>query len=279
MERLLNSADASYGYLVDAVRSHRCILFAGAGISAPLGLPSWSRLAEHMRGELKLEGTEASHQMLAEYYRLTMGSIGGLRSWMDRTWAVTEKRVRSSKVHKAIVGLEFPLVYTTNYDSNLEAAYRLYGREFVKVVNARDLVRATQNLPQIIKFHGDFEDDESLVLTETDHFDRLTFDSPLDIKFRSDTLGRTILFVGYSMSDLNIRFLLHKLWRMWRTSGREKERPPSYIFVLDRDPVRDAVLDQWGLTVISGDEKCSDALEQFLEQLRNDAFGPDICEK
>ena len=34
------------------------------------------------------------------------------------------------------------------------------------------------------------DDDESLVITETDYFNRLTFDTPLDIKFRSDGSAR-----------------------------------------------------------------------------------------
>jgi len=34
-------------------------------------------------------------------------------------------------------------------------------------------------------------------------FDRLYFSSPLDIKLRTDALGRSILFIGYSLSDVN----------------------------------------------------------------------------
>lgn len=105
-----------------------------------------------------------------------------------------------------------------------------------------DLARATAGRPQIVKFHGDFSDDQLLVLAETDYFDRLDFDSPLDFKFRSDTLGRTLLFVGYSMSDMNIRLLLHRLWRVWRDSGLEKDRPPSFVLASREDPVRNAVL-------------------------------------
>ena len=260
----------SYAQLVEAVRERRCILFAGAGVSMSVGLPSWSELIRHMRKELGLDAasTHAGYQALAEYYRLSQGSIGALRSWMDRTWSVSEERVRDSRIHQRIVELDFPIVYTTNSDNNLEVAYRLHGREFIKVVNARDLTRAPDGLPQIIKFHGDFEDDQSLVIAETDYFDRLAFDSPLDIKFRADTLGRTILFVGYSMSDLNIRLMLHRLWRMWRHSGREKDRPPSFVFTPERDPVRDAVLEQWGIGVLTNGEKSPEgALTAFLDEL------------
>lgn len=262
-----------YSALVSAVRERRAVLFAGAGISMSVGLPSWSQLIEHMREELRLgpDETSADYQTLAEYYRLSHGSIGALRSWMDRTWSVSEERVRDSRIHALIVKLDFPLIYTTNYDNNLEVAYRLHGREFVKIVSARDLARAADGLPQIIKFHGDFEDDQSLVLAETDYFDRLDFSSPLDIKFRSDTLGRTILFVGYSMSDLNIRLLLHKLWRMWKNSKSENDRPLSFAFVAERDPVRDAVLEQWGISVIGGEGGSPEtSLLAFLETLAAD---------
>jgi hypothetical protein len=262
-----------YAALVDAVRGRRTILFAGAGISMSVGLPSWSELIEHMQSELGLSpgDTEADYQALAEYHRLQNGSMGPLRSWMDRTWSVSEDKVKGSRIHELIVELDFPIVYTTNYDNNLEAAYHLHGRDFIKIVNARDLARSTEGLPQIIKFHGDFEDDQSLVLAETDYFDRLSFDSPLDIKFRADTLGRTILFIGYSMTDMNIRLMLHRLWRTWSQSGREKDRPPSFVFASRSDPVGDAVLEQWGITVLASGQDCPErGLLEFLERLSAD---------
>lgn len=270
------SAVKAYGELVDAVRDRRSILFAGAGVSMAVGLPSWSQLIEHMRTELELgpEDTDADYQTLAEYYRLQQGSIGALRSWMDRTWSVSEERVAKSRIHELLVALDFPILYTTNYDNNLEAAYRHHRRDFIKIVSARDLTRAREGQSQIVKFHGDFEDDRSLVLAETDYFDRLEFDSPLDVKFRADTLGRTLLFIGYSMSDMNIRLLLHKLRRTWAQSGRQQDRPPSFVYVSRPDRVRDAVLEQWGITVLASEERNPEkGLLKFLEKLHADVKG------
>jgi SIR2-like domain len=161
------------------------------------------------------------------------------------------------------------MIYTTNYDRNLEVAFEINGREFVKIANARDLAKVRTDATQIIKYHGDFDDDASLVLTETDYFDRLTFDSPLDVKFRADTLARTILFIGYSMSDMNIRLLLHRLWQTWHRSGLEKDRPPSFVFMPCRDPVQEAVLGRWGITVLSREdvEDPQAALVAFLKDL------------
>lgn len=261
--------------LAHAIKERRAILFAGAGLSMAVGLPSWRDLMEQMGAELgvdsdELAGFEPSFQTLAEYYRLRLGSIGPLRSWMDRKWTVSEKMVKESEVHKLIVELDFPILYTTNFDRNLEAAFRAYGRDYVKVSNTRDIANLRDGLPQIIKFHGDFDDDQSLVLAESEYLERLNFDSPLDIKFRADALGRTILFVGYSMSDMNIRLVLYRLWKMWRDSGRDRDRPRSYVFTPRHNPVQDAVLAQWGITTLSGDsDDPQEALTNFLRDLRD----------
>jgi hypothetical protein len=238
-----------------------------------VGLPSWSELIAHMCAELQLDpdtfpAAETGYHTLAEYYRLKMGSIGPLRSWMDKSWCVSEERVRHSRVHEVIVSLGFPIIYTTNYDANLEVAFTVFGEEYVKVASARDVARAQSGATQIVKFHGDFEDDASLVIAQTDYFSRLRFASPLDIKFRADALGRTVLFIGYSMSDLNIRLLLHRLWETWRDSGQEKDRPRSFVFMPRANPIHQSVLGQWGITVLNGDKDDPEqALVEFLEAL------------
>ena len=257
--------------LIAAIRDRRAILFAGAGVSMTVGLPSWSTLIEQMARELGLDpkvSPDTNYFTLAEYYRLTKGSIGPLRSWMDRNWSIPEETLRTSRVHALIARLDFPLIYTTNFDRNLETAFALHGKDFVKIVTAKDVAQARDGVTQIVKLHGDFDDDPSIVIAETDYLERLSFESPLDIKFRADALGRPILFVGYSMSDLNIRFLLHRLWRTWQASGYEKDRPQSYVFMLRPNAVDEAVLEQWGIRVLTEpDCKPEEALETFLEKL------------
>jgi hypothetical protein len=154
-------------------------------------------------------------------------------------------------------------------DRNLEVAYELHQRPFVKIVNAKDLTFATGSHTQIVKFHGDFEDDRSLVLTESDYFERLSFDSPLDVRLRADALGRTVLFIGYIMTDPNIRLLLHKLWQTWKYSGYERDRPRSYVFMAKPSRVQEAILDSWGITVLTDEaDDPEQALIRFLSNLR-----------
>ena len=107
-----------------------------------------------------------------------------------------------------------------------------------------------------------------IVLTESSYFRRLDFESPLDIKLRSDMLGKSLLFLGYSMTDINMRLLIYKLDRLWKNNNNIDKRPPSYIFFPEPNPIQETILAQRGINTIVGegiDKK--ESLEKFLESL------------
>src|SRR3954465_14622012 len=65
--------------LVGAIRKRQAILFAGAGVSMTVGLPSWNTLIEHVAEELDIDpsqfkGTDLNYLTLAEFYRIKQGS-------------------------------------------------------------------------------------------------------------------------------------------------------------------------------------------------------------
>ena len=244
-----------------------------------LGLPSWHALTQRMirhfgLDEALLHRPHITYQTVAEYFLIQGGDIRLLRDWLEADGEVGPEALYRSKIHELIVSLDFPLIYTTNYDRNLELAYEHHKRSYVKITTPGDVVRAKAGQTQIIKFHGDFDEPASLVLSETHHFERLFFNCPLDIKLRADALGRTILFIGYSMSDMNIRLLLYRLWRTWVEAGQETDRPPSFVFTSDPDPIQEAVLGHWGITVIEGTTPDpGKALETFLGSLAKNLRG------
>jgi len=269
-------AHAAVGETLEQLREahHRSklLLFVGAGVSASLGLPPWRALIEHMAVELGQEPDEfrakGSYLTLAEYFRIAHGSIGPLRSWMDREWHRADVSIDKSRVHELLARGGFPLIYTTNYDRWLECAFEHHGVAHTKIVSVADLARIQPGATQIIKFHGDLEDDTSIVLDESSYFRRLDFESPLDIKLRADILGRSVLFLGYSLTDMNIRYLFYRLSRMWKSSVPDVAQPTSYLLSPDANDVQQAVLAQWGIEIVQlqgGDPTA--ALETFLQEL------------
>jgi hypothetical protein len=264
--------------LVEAVRTGSAVLFAGAGVSMNLGLPSWSDLIRHMAEELDFDPDTFSrlgdYLALAEHYASVKGSLEPLRRWMAEAWHGRGIDIGASPIHRLIVELPFRFVYTTNYDDWLERAYAHYGKKVAKIVRVVDLVNLPDDAVQLVKFHGDFSDENTFVLTESAFFDRLDLEGPLDVKLRGDILGRTILFVGYSYSDVNMRYLFYKLQRIWESSAYAGERPKSYLFLDPPNPVQERVLRNRGIVpILSECEEPGAGLERFLERLAGAAGG------
>ena len=264
--------------LIEATRTRNLILFIGTGVSRNLGLPTFDQLTDLIAEELdydpdvfKLLG---GYLELAEYYEIERPGLGHLRSKLDNAWHGPGIDITQSYVHRLLPELQAPLIYTTNYDRWIEAAYKRLGRECTPVVTIADLRNITEGVPQIIKFHGDFSQDEPIVLTESSYFERLDFESPLDLKLRADALGRSILFLGYSLRDINVRFLMYKLSRLWEASSVKPARPRSYMVLGRANPVQEAVLRRRGIEpiVTSGDDSGA-GLEEFLSELIKAAHG------
>jgi hypothetical protein len=215
-----------------------------------------------------------NYYALAEFYIATRGRIGPLRSWLDREWHPDSTDVSQSQVHQLILQLGFPLIYTTNYDRWLERAHEEAGLPYAKVAGIGDIAMARPGVTQIVKFHGDPDDDASMVLSESSYFERMSFEGPLDIKFRSDSLARPILFIGYSLSDLNIRYLLWRLHKLWDASPDARSRPMSYLFLSRPNAVDELILRTRGVEpIVATTSDAGEGLVAFLVTLAHQALG------
>src|SRR6185503_11772231 len=177
--------------------------------------------------------------------------------------------IKSSRAHNALVDMKLPLVYTTNYDRIIERAFELKKVPCHTIANIDDISIAPPNATHVVKFHGTFSDDASLVLTESSYFDRLEFESAIDIKLRADTLGKSLLFVGYNLDDINIRFLLFKLHKLRHRSPREQPRTPSaYLLAFGAGEIQRALLARWDVEIIELDPlDKTGSVTSFLESL------------
>jgi len=257
--------------LIKAYKDGRLILFVGSGISKNLNLPSWSDLIGQLAKELGYDediyNTFGDYLALAEYYCIEK-SIKDLCARLNNEWHTKSINIRDSEIHKFLVQGNFPIIYTTNYDCWLENAFAAFGEDFDIIRNVSDLNSLRPNVRKIVKFHGDFSDPSTIVLGETSYYDRLNFESPLDIKFRADLLDKEVLFIGYSLSDINIRFLFYKFSKLWKTKSTPSNKFSSYIFTNKYNPIQEKILKQWKIKMINPTEyDPSLALKKFLQLL------------
>ena len=268
------SVPGQFDTLRSLIKQNKLIPFVGAGLSMNLGLPSFSQLVDKIAEELgydpdvfKLNG---NNLQLAEYYVAVKGAIGPLRSLMDRSFNPTEAAIRSSVAHTALVQMNLPVIYTTNYDNIIEQSFEFLNKPVYTIANIDDISSAPDNATQIVKFHGSFSDDESLVLTESSYFERLSFESAIDLKLRADMLGKCLLFIGYSLDDVNIRYMLYKLFKLRQQvkNSRTRSIPSAYLTSFGSGEIQKTLLAQWNVSIIElAPLNKQESIENFLKEL------------
>lgn len=236
----------------------RLIPFLGAGFSSSLGLPSWEdMLRDVCRGvesalpfDELLAATNNDLLQVAEYLYLKHDrQIGPIRHQIEKSFSASPTKPVLSGAHVELVNLGAGQIYTTNYDDIIELTYRSLGLPVNSVILPKDVALADTDRTQVVKYHGDLAHERTLVLTESAYYKRLDFESPMDLKFRSDLLGKSVLFMGYSFRDINIRIIWFKLMDMMRDIP-EADRRPSYIVRLDPNPALEELYAAVGLKTI-----------------------------
>jgi hypothetical protein len=259
--------------LAEKLSKRQLILFVGAGVSMSLKLPSYGALIREIGDHVGFDGEIfegfGDYLTLAEYYHAKKSGLLELQRHLQKNWKRSRQDILESPVHRAIVELGCDQIYTTNFDGFLEQAHRGMSRPYRTIRSAKNLVDLPRGVTQIVKLHGDLSSPSTMVFTETSFFERLSFEAPLDVKLRSDALGKSLLFVGYSLSDINIRYLMFRLQRQWEKEPEPALRPKSYVFLGRPNPVQTEVLRLRGVeTVVAETNDPSASLADFLKELR-----------
>lgn len=251
-------------------KNKRLMLFIGAGISASMKLPDWKTLMENIGAELgydkELFLSHGDYTLLAEYSKLMNG-----KKMRDLLRAETDlsknpdykKALVSSEIYALIKQLKVPVIYTTNYDNFIEDYYRFTGTPCNKVVSITDMEEIQSDKIRIMKFHG--EVGAPMVLTESEYYQRMDYQHFMDIQLQADLLQYHVLFLGYSLSDMNIKGLLYRARKRWSVlNGGRKD----YIFSATPNVIQSEVFKNNGIITINGifTDKYKSTL-QFLSNL------------
>ncbi|OWK42236.1 SIR2 family NAD-dependent protein deacylase [Fimbriiglobus ruber] len=205
--------------ICDHLTERSACLFLGAGVNygienakgvrCPLG----NDLAEHIcRDLLDSPNEKLTLSDAAEMARHKLGSA-----------AVSEYVYRLldsfpyGTAQLALVQLPWDCIYTTNYDLLVEKAAR--DKTIVPAGNVFQVFSATDDINKLseedipyYKLHGSADHANTpegrLILTREDYRHYQKHRTKLFKRLKRDLLGRTLIFVGYSMADDNLREIL-----------------------------------------------------------------------
>lgn len=188
----------------------RGALFAGAGLSIPLGGISWSEL---LREEADSIGIDVSRENDLISVAQFIYNESGTRQTI--TQLLKNKIIKNgveNKNHHLLSSLPIKKVWTTNYDDFLE-------KSFINAGKIVDLKKSVQDMATeldytdttVYKMHGDIGIPNSTVLLKDDYE---IYDKKNELftkTLQTDLLSNTFLFIGFSFDDPNLENILSKV--------------------------------------------------------------------
>ncbi len=199
-------------------------VFVGAGLSMGAGLPSWAKLVEPLTQALAQEIEEREprspsdfeqwHRSLpdiAQYYENISGRPALLGHAM-RT--LGGRKTTPTEIHEKLINLPVQRIFTTNFDTLLETAFREHDISFQKIITHQQLALMDSSSGKLlVKLHGDLESPETLVITSNDYENYFSRHPGIANLLGMDLHTRTVLFLGYSFNDHNLRMILSQVSR------------------------------------------------------------------
>jgi hypothetical protein len=253
--------------------AHRAIPFIGAGCSVGHLRVDWDAIRDEMAKAVDTK--ETNHLKVASQFVGKLGREGLAMLLVDRLRVETFDPGRGA-VQLYVMGLNVPVMYTTNQDNLVELCYSSHGRPISVVIDMEHLAALNARDPVLYKYHGDCGSPASIVFCEEDYASRGPYsDHPLDIRLKSDALGKTFIFLGYSFRDPNVQALFSQLRELF--SGK---LPKSYLIQFTPNAsFAKQLKEEFGVEAVSCRDTYtdasddSDAFSRFMRDLGSTVVG------
>lgn len=241
--------------LITYFDNRKASFFVGAGLSRSVGLPDWYTLLCELidRVEKVIPNSKAyadECRELVKYPEAFLTIAQELREKLDTSEfnkyireRFVDQRPDPNEAFKLIVDMPYNYIITTNYDYLIEDAYAHVHRKTAKKYTYRQAQAMADNIwngyPFILKAHGDADEPDKIVLTERDYRNLINaevgYKSILQVLFTTNT----ILFIGTSLTDPELKLLLGFLRHFYHEGG------PVHYALMDETQLTSITAERW----------------------------------
>lgn len=208
--------------LLNLLRNGEIVLWAGSGLSFYAGYPTsddivneiLSRVSEEQRTFFK----DQSLKEVAEEYEKLFGRVK-LNEILTELFRIEPKAMTYHEKLRLIPQLK--TIITTNYDTLFE---RIYKESSNVIVTNEDLVTSNHNNIQLLKIHGTIEKPDTIKITSSDYqtfFNEEQSRNPLWTEIKSICTRNSILFVGYSLQDSDVKYIMYQILNQLKGSHKD----------------------------------------------------------
>ncbi len=244
-ERLLNYIDL----FRKKSEKNKLVIFVGSGVSLNVeGMPSWSKIVQTMAKALnyskcinckKSNECSGNCPLIKEYSNDEFLKIPQYLYNQDKILynKILKNIINNNTIDAPLSSVIFDInpvhIITTNYDNLLESSKNILRTQYRCIVKDKDLLNTDKN-KYIIKMHGDLSELDTIVLKEDDYLNYSQNHILIELFIKSLFINHTIMFLGYSLSDYNIKLIISWINYMRLKNNISDDEKIGYI-VLDSD--------------------------------------------
>ncbi len=203
--------------LVDACATGECVLYAGAGLSAQAGLPTWKDfvlgLLQWAHDSKFIDDVEAASYR-AEVDRgkadpvadsivsrlTTEDHQSALNNYLQKVFL---RRSSPSELHSQVKRIKFSAVLTTNFDSLLESVYEVKSEQVYTPKDTDHLLAAlTRRAFFLLKLYGRLDRKDTVMVAPAQYEDAITGNTLFSQFMETLFFSRTLLFIGASLEGI-----------------------------------------------------------------------------
>lgn len=224
-----------------------------------LPLPSWPWLINRMCREIMIQSPSNEHASLraffveegpldcAQLFRQTVGEANYREFLMSQFDVSRHPIIGTTPSHAALVRLDLPLLFTTNYDELIEAAYLEVGRLLrVSITEEEFKARRVDRPPRhLVKLHGSIAQPDTIVLTRRDYARARADRTEMLSSLRGEMIDTAFLFVGFSLSDPNFNLIHDDIRLVYGMNA-----PVSYTVQGRRNLIKERYLQSLGVNTV-----------------------------
>jgi hypothetical protein len=231
-------ADANLKGLRARLKSARPpIALIGAGLSVPMGYPTWNGLIRLLHERLvspsdSLKGKKTGGQSgeswfsvlkdfdkdplwQAEAYEQALPE-GEMAAFIRTTFGPKDEL---GEAHRLVGKLPFRHYLTTNFDPSIQQSLQKHKRlggvftwaDQAKVSNFLLSLHSSGGAPQVVHLHGKYDEAASLVLTERAYVSRYVTSDDARRKLLAIFLTYPVVFAGFSMDDPDLSQIMREV--------------------------------------------------------------------
>lgn len=249
----------------------------GAGVSVPMGYPTWSGLIDMLHKRLvepsdALREKQGTGQLANSWYSVLKDfdkdplwqaeayeqalPPGDLAKFIKEHFG--EKSL--GEAHRRLGMLPFRHYLTTNFDPSIQQSLRKVRRlggqftwaDKAKVSRFLLSLHTDGGRPQVVHLHGKYDRPKTLVLTEQAYVDRYVTSDDARRKLLAIFLTYPVVFVGFSMDDPDLSQIMREVAaRLGKRRGAEHHYGIfGYRSLAEKEAIRRRMQDKFGVCVI-----------------------------